>query len=97
MLLIFGLAFWARSFKADYPELASVLNVASVAIVGQALAGAFVVNTRLDLWTTLLHAALMAILFVMICDACRIVWSARPRSTRAAPDARQTSALPAGD
>lgn len=97
MLLIFGLAFWARSFKSDYPELASVLNVASVAIVGQALAGAFVVNTRLDLWTTLLHAALMAILFVMICDACRMVWSARPRSARSAPDAPRASVLPAGD
>lgn len=97
MVLIFGLAFWARSFKDDYPELASVLNVASVAIVGQALAGAFVVNTRLDLWTTLLHAALMAILFVMICDACRIVWSARPRPIRAIPDTRQASPLPAGD
>lgn len=97
MLLIFGLAFWARSFKSDYPELSSVLNVASVAIVGQALAGAFVVNTRLDLWTTLLHAALMAILFVMICDACRMVWSARPRSARSAPDAPRASVLPAGD
>jgi cytochrome c oxidase assembly protein subunit 15 len=97
MLLIFGLAFWARSFKSDYPELASVLNVASVAIVGQALAGAFVVNTRLDLWTTLLHAALMAILFVMICDACRLVWSARPRPIRSIPDTRQASPLPAGD
>jgi cytochrome c oxidase assembly protein subunit 15 len=97
MLLIFGLAFWARSFKTDYPELASVLNVSSLAIIGQALAGAFVVNTRLDLWTTLLHAALMAILFVMICDACRMVWSARPRPTPAVADARQPSPLPAGD
>ena len=97
MLLIFGLAFWARSFRADYPELASVLNVASVAIIGQALAGAFVVRTRLDLWTTLLHAALMAVLFAMICDACRIVWSARPRPTPLVAEARQTSPQPAGD
>jgi cytochrome c oxidase assembly protein subunit 15 len=97
MLLIFGLAFWARSFKGDYPELASVLNVASVAIVLQALAGAFVVRSRLDLWTTLLHAALMAILFVMICDACRMVWSARPRRAEAVADAGRASAVPVGD
>ncbi|HET9660173.1 MAG TPA: heme A synthase [Thermomicrobiales bacterium] len=97
MLLIFGLAFWARSFKTDYPELASVLSVASVAIVGQALAGAFVVNTRLDLWTTLLHAALMAILFVMICDACRMVWSARPKRAAPMQESRRPSVVPAGD
>jgi cytochrome c oxidase assembly protein subunit 15 len=97
MLLIFGLAFWARSFKADYPELASVLNVASVAIVLQAVAGAFVVRSRLDLWTTLLHAALMAILFVMICDACRMVWSARPRRAESLPDTGRPSAVPVGD
>jgi cytochrome c oxidase assembly protein subunit 15 len=97
MLLIFGLAVWARSFKADYPELASVLNVASVAIVLQALAGAFVVRSRLDLWTTLLHAALMAILFVMICDACHMVWSARPRPMEATADAGRPHVVPAGD
>lgn len=97
MVLVFGLAWWARSFKDDYPQLASVLNVASVAIVGQALAGAFVVRTRLDLWTTLLHAALMAILFVMICDACRMVWSARPREAQATVQGRQVSPLPVGD
>lgn len=97
MILIFGLAWWARSLKTDYPELSSVLNIASIAIVGQALAGAFVVETSLSLWTTLLHAALMAILFVMICDACRIVWSARPRPTQPLADSRQPSPLPAGD
>jgi cytochrome c oxidase assembly protein subunit 15 len=97
MILIFGLAYWARSFKADYPQLASVLNVASVTIVLQALAGAFVVETLLDLWTTLLHAALMAILFVMICDACRMVWSARPRPAEQTPSPSHPSAVPAGD
>lgn len=97
MVLVFGLAWWARSFKADYPELAAVLKVASVTIVLQALAGAFVVRTLLDLWTTLLHAALMAILFVMICDACRIVWSARPRTASQFAGATQPSAVPVGD
>lgn len=95
--LIFGLAYWSRAFRDDYPELSTVLDVASVAIVLQVLAGAFVVRTRLDLWTTLLHAALMAILFVMICDACRMVWSARPRDTQAIADAGRPSAVPAGD
>lgn len=97
MILIFGLAWWARAFKADYPELARVLNVASVTIVLQALAGAFVVETLLDLWTTLLHAALMAILFVMICDACRMVWSARPRPAEKLSKNPGPRAVPAGD
>jgi cytochrome c oxidase assembly protein subunit 15 len=97
MVLVFGLAWWARSFKADYPALARVLNIASVTIVLQALAGAFVVETLLDLWTTLLHAALMAILFVMICDACRIVWSARPRTAEQRSQSSRSTAVPAGD
>ncbi len=97
MILIFGLAWWGRSFKSDYPELSMVLNVASVAIVLQALAGALVVETLLDLWATLLHAALMAILFVMICDACRMVWSARPRSEQQRTNAPSPNAVPAGD
>lgn len=78
MILIFGLA-WL--FKTDYPELSTVLNIASVKFVLRALDGAFVVETSLDFWSTLLHAALMVILFVISCDACRMVWSARPRST----------------
>ena len=97
MILIFGLAFWARSFKADYPQLAQVLDVASVTIVLQALVGAFVVETLLDLWTTLMHAALMAILFVMICDACRIVWSARPRPSEQRANPSTARPVPAGD
>ena len=97
MILIFGLAFWARSFKADYPQLAQALVVASVTIVLQALVGAFVVETLLDLWATLMHAALMSILFVMICDACRMVWSARPRPTEQVSNTSRPSAVPAGD
>jgi cytochrome c oxidase assembly protein subunit 15 len=97
MLLIFGLAWWARSFKADYPELARVLNVASVTIILQALVGAFVIETLLDLWTTLMHAALMAILFVMICDACRMVWSARPRPADRLSENTGPSPVPVGD
>ena len=97
MLLIFGLAWWARLFKADYPELARVLIVASVTIILQALVGAFVIETLLDLWTTLMHAALMAILFVMICDACRMVWSARPRPADQLSENTGPSPVPVGD
>ncbi|MEZ4505152.1 MAG: heme A synthase [Thermomicrobiales bacterium] len=97
MALIFGLAWWARSFKSDYPQISQVLDVAAVTIVLQALAGAFVIESLLDLWATLLHAALMAILFVMICDACRMVWSARPRSNERSASATREVALPVGD
>ena len=95
--MVFGLAWWARSFKADYPQLEKVLSISSVTIVLQALAGAFVVVTLLDLWTTLLHAALMAILFVMICDACRMVWSARPRSAEQLANTSHARAVTVGD
>ena len=97
MLLMFGLTWWARSFRTDYPQLSFVLNISSVTIVLQALAGAFVVESLLDLWATLLHAALMAILFVMICDACRMVWSARPRPSQQQVTTSQPSPVPAGD
>lgn len=97
MVTIFALARSARSFRADYPELATVLTVAAATIVLQALAGALVVGTLLDLWSTLLHAALMAILFVTICDACRIVWSARPRPTTTRVGSGRPTSLAAGN
>ncbi len=97
MLLVFGLAFWARSFRVDYPQLGRVLGIASLTIVGQALAGGFVVLSKLSLGATLLHAAFMAILFVMICDACRMVWNARPRQVPASAGSARPTPAPAGD
>ena len=48
-------------------------------------------------WWVDAGAALMAILFVMICDACCMVWSARPRPREAIPESGRASAVPAGD
>ena len=66
MLLVWGLLLWAYRFREQRPDVYRVLQVASVIILMQALAGALVVETVLALGSTLLHAGLMAILFGVV-------------------------------
>ncbi|MER3436580.1 MAG: heme O oxygenase [Chloroflexota bacterium] len=68
-----SLAFAAYRRRRAYPELFQVYAAALALIVLQALAGGAVVLTRLELWTTLAHAGIMALLFVCLADACRQV------------------------
>jgi cytochrome c oxidase assembly protein subunit 15 len=53
------------------PDLYRINAAAFILIVLQALSGGAVVMTRLDTWSPLLHAALMALLFLCLADACR--------------------------
>lgn len=77
MLLVFALTAYMYSLRTHYPTLMMVLGASSLLIVMQALVGGAVVLTRLDLWTTLAHAAFMALLFVCITDTCRQILKTR--------------------
>lgn len=98
MVLVFGLTYMAYSMRSHYPSLFVVNGAASIIIILQALAGGAVVLTRLDLWTTLAHAALMAWLFVFITDACRqILKTRKPLSTESPALIAQPSGVSSGD
>ncbi len=71
LALVVWLAFWARRFRTERPDLYRISLWASIFIVAQAVAGAFVVLSRLTLASTLLHAALMALLFAALADGAR--------------------------
>ncbi len=71
LALVAGLAFWSRRFKAARPDLYRTNVLASLFIIAQAASGAFVIFSRLSLASTLLHAALMALLFAALADGAR--------------------------
>lgn len=71
LALVIWLALWAGRFQALRPDLARTDRWAVVLIVAQALAGAFVIFSRLSLASALSHAALMALLFAALADGAR--------------------------
>ena len=93
MVLVFAMAWWARSFREQRPELYRTAIWASGLIVAQALVGAAVIFSRLSLASTLGHAAFMALLFAALADT---VWRATPRRRSVeTPDHVQVSGAPA--
>lgn len=97
MLLVWGLLLWAYRFREQRPDLYRVLQVASVIILMQALAGGLVVETALALISTLLHGGLMAILFVALCIGCRMLLPARAPASAETVISQRAVAAPAGD
>ena len=85
LALVAWLEFWARRFKAQRPDLYRIGVWASVFIVAQALVGGFVVLSRLSLASTLLHAALMALLFAALADGARRTLPQRRMSETSLP------------
>ncbi|MGH2534298.1 MAG: COX15/CtaA family protein [Thermomicrobiales bacterium] len=71
--MVAGLAWYSYRLRGLAPALFLVNLASLILILLQSLAGAAVVLTRLDLWSTLSHAGLMAFLFVCLADACRQV------------------------
>jgi cytochrome c oxidase assembly protein subunit 15 len=71
LLLVWGLEFWSRHFREERPDLYRTNRWALGLILAQALVGGFVVLSRLTLASTLLHAALMALLFAALADGAR--------------------------
>ncbi len=65
-LAVAGLWLVARRDRAERPDLYRGATAALVTVVLQSLAGGLVVLSRLDLFTTLLHAALVSLLFASL-------------------------------
>jgi len=68
--LVLGLFLWARRLWAGRPDLYWGSLVALALIVLQSLSGAVIVFTRLNLFSGLGHAAIMALLFVSLSYLC---------------------------
>jgi heme a synthase len=97
MVMVATLAYRAYVMRADYPGLYRVNALALALIIAQALVGGAVVLSRLDLWTTLAHAAFMAWLFVFITDACRQVLKTQRAPATAPAVLSPATGLPSGD
>ena len=85
VLLIAGIALLAYRSRQVRPDLHNLTLLALLVVVSQAVVGGVVVVTDMQLISTLLHAALMAILFLVLCEGCRVTLPPRVRSERHAP------------
>lgn len=84
LLLTAGLVWlfiWARSLRDARPDLYWGSVAALLTVVLQALAGAIVVWSRLDLFSTLAHGGIVALLFGAQCYLCMHTFR-RPRRAR---------------
>lgn len=97
MLLVWGLFYWARSFREQRPDIYRVLQASSIVIFAQALAGGLVVETVLSYVSTILHGGLMGILFVALCLGCRMVLPAKETEVAEQSAPRQSPAMATGD
>lgn len=69
-LLIVGLVIWTYRYRAERPDLFRGSLVALAMIFLQAVSGAIVVWAQMDLFSTLLHAALVSLLFGTLSYLC---------------------------
>jgi cytochrome c oxidase assembly protein subunit 15 len=90
-LAVGALLVWAWTLRGARPDLYQVSALAMLLVIAQALAGAVVVYSGLQLLATLLHAALMALLFVSLADGVRLVLP--PPAARVA-ESRVTGSVP---
>jgi cytochrome c oxidase assembly protein subunit 15 len=70
VLGVVGLAVWARQLRRTRPDLARGSAVACGLVVLQALSGAVVAFTEVDLFSALAHAALVGLFFGTLCYLC---------------------------
>ncbi len=84
LVLVFGMAWWARSFREERPDLYRAARWAAGLILAQALVGGTLIFSQLSLASLLGHAALMALLFAALADT---VWRATPRRRMVEPEA----------
>ncbi len=92
-ILIVALVVWARRLDSARPDLTRVTTIALGLIVVQSLVGGFVILSRLTFASTMLHAAVMALLFMMVADLCRR--TVPPVRVEAAPEPALAGATPA--
>jgi heme a synthase len=69
--LVGGLAWHTYKHRQVEPDLYRINAAAFVLILLQAASGGAVVLTRMETWSPLAHAGLMALLFLCLADACR--------------------------
>ena len=67
------LAWWGSKLRDTRPDLSTLSLAAFVLVLSQAMSGALVIWSRVDLFSALLHAALMSLLFVCLAESCRRV------------------------
>ena len=73
VLAIALLAWWATKLRDTRPDLSTLSIAALILVLSQAASGAVLIWTRISLSSALLHAALMALLFVCLAESCRRV------------------------
>lgn len=93
LIVIVAMWRWSTTFTAR-PDLAKVGRWAVVIVFVQAITGASVPLTSLSFWSTMAHAGLMAILFVVCVEWCRLAMP-QPRPNQARDPAQAGVALPA--
>ncbi|HEV2128850.1 MAG TPA: COX15/CtaA family protein [Thermomicrobiales bacterium] len=72
-LMIVTLLVWSYRFRAEREDLHRNALLAFILVIAQSIAGAIVVFSGLQLLAALTHAALMALLFVVLSDGLRLV------------------------
>jgi heme A synthase len=72
VLLLIGIAWYARRYREIRPDLYNVSLLAVLAVACQAVVGGIVAATNMQLISTLLHAGLMTVLFLVLCEGCRL-------------------------
>ena len=88
VFLIGGIAWLGYRARCQRPDLHNLTLLALLVVICQAIVGAIVVQTDMQLVSTLLHAGLMAVLFLVLCEGCRVTWPARFRVER--PDSARS-------
>lgn len=89
--LILALAVWSYRFRLERGDLHSISLVALLLVIAQALVGAVVVYSGLQLLATLTHAGLMALLFVTLSDGVRCVLPPPPKTQPYEDEVRSAS------
>jgi cytochrome c oxidase assembly protein subunit 15 len=73
-VILIGLVVLAYRIRTLRPDLFTLASMAMALVIAQALIGAVVVSSGLQLMATLAHAGVMALLFVVLCDTVRLGW-----------------------
>ncbi|MDQ3692491.1 MAG: heme A synthase [Chloroflexota bacterium] len=80
--LVVWLVVWAGRLRPARPDLARITTIGLGLILIQSLIGGVVIISRLTFASTILHAAVMALLFITVAELCRRVL---PPAAAAAP------------
>lgn len=94
VLLILGLCIWAWRNREQRPDLFKGSALALFFVILQALAGALVAWTNMDLFSALLHAGLVALMFGSLAYLCLHVTRARLVDVEEEAPARHGRSMP---